>query len=183
VEYIPTIIIIVVLLCIAVWARRSNRVLLEPGNELKDPTLFVTLVFEKIMELEDKVGYESLSKAQKIVSCIFQLWGMINLGGFRVLYCEEKKSEYIQDAPDAYKEIGAVYFSDIVQRANAIIGTEYLSKDTSIRMARMEELGSEAKESLGKLDKEFYDCQEDWNTLLSKYIAHNRNEIDGNLSY
>ncbi len=173
---IGIVVVIAILVGAAVWGRRANKKLLRPGSEKKDPVMFNIMISEDVKEKAEKQGYEQLSAGEKTVYCIEWLWSIVETGGFEMYYTEEW-SKYAKKGEEAFARIGAVQFSDIVRRANAVFGDKGPAAEKEIRKEQLRQLGEEGKAALNKLDKEFYKCEEDWQSKLSEFIAGRREEF------
>jgi len=169
-------VLIVLLVGVVVWGRRANKKLLRPGGEKRDPVMFNILISEEVKEKADKEGYEQLSASEKTVYCIEWLWSIVETGGFEMYYTEEW-GRYAKESEEALERIGAVQLADIVRRANAVFGQKGPATDKEIRKEELRQLGEAGKAALKKLDKEFYKCEEDWQSNLAEFISGRRGEF------
>ena len=179
------IIIGAIVLAAGAWymQRLSNdKMLLIPGNEMENPSRFFVVAAKKVTFLKEQLGYEKLTRVQKAIYCIDQIYAQLNnYGSFSDILVNMPDCRFIIDTPNSFRTIGAAQLADFFQRMVAAVGTECLLADTSVRKNRLNSLTPQQQQTLQHAEASFRNCRDNWLLLLAKYVSDKRDDFEYNL--
>ena len=147
-----------------------------------NPGRFFTVAVKKVGMLKEHIGYEKLTRVQKTIYCIDQLYVQLNnTGSFSDMIASLADCRFVLDVPNSFRAIGAAQIAGFAQQMVATVGTECLLADIPVRKNRLNSLTPEQKNSLQQAEANFRNCQDNWLILLSKYVADKREDFDYHL--
>lgn len=123
---------------------------------------------DRVRDLYESDGLESLSKAEKVLLAVLELEQEVNNGGFHQYYYNST-GDFALSTPAAFDSIGAHNVAQIVLEANAFFGKSGPPTKTEDRRTRLEELGDEL--FFEKKDEVFLSYPDDIAALLSDFLA------------
>ncbi len=174
-----------IILAAGAWylQRLSNdKMLLTPGNEMINPGRFFTVAVKKVGQLKMAVGYEKLTRVQKAIYCIDQLYVQLNnTGSFSAMITSLTDCRFVIDVPNSFRAVGAAQIAGFAQQMVAVVGTECLLADIPVRKNRLAALTPQQQQTLQQAEANFRSCQDNWILLLAKYVADKREDFDYNL--
>ena len=129
-------------------------------------------LFLKISAREESNGWDALSSAEHAIATVMLLWYEVGNGGFHQ-YFFNSTGDLAHKAPDAFREIGAPQTADVVDRANALFGSEGPNKNRRKRQAQLKAFSESHLDKLDELDKFIFDDPEDLEQLLSEFALRN----------
>ena len=126
-------------------------------------------IVEGIQEKEAASGYASLDKREKVFFAIWTLEAEVNNGGFDQFYFNSS-GDVALEVPGALRAIGANHTAEIVDKANALFGTNGPSPDIDVRQEQLEQLTERDEDTLGQFDDAFYAYEDNLSTRLAAYM-------------
>ena len=162
-----------------------SRMTAEIIDSTSDDQL-LQIVFDNLCEKISE-GYtrefeevSSFSKNRQFIYVIWVLEAEVNNGGFNQFYYNPS-GKFAPILPEALRMVGAIKFSNLVERANAMYKRDY-DKITKYQDGSLEGFSkSYIDNPLNELDTEFYDLnnEEDLNQIQVDYIrSHKKDFVD-----
>ena len=128
---------------------------------------------EKIQQKWARSGDDSLTEAENVFSCVNGLNMEVDNGGFDQ-YFYNSAGDFAQDAPAAFRAIGADLIAGIVSRACAVFPDGKPPRDREERQQLLLDIGEEGKQLLDVLSDEFHDNQPGQGQILEDYIIEHK---------
>jgi hypothetical protein len=116
-----------------------------------------------------KVGYEELSKPEKVFVCIWELEGEVNNGGFDQYYFNTS-GDHAQHAVESLRAIGADHTASLVDKANHLFGDDGPSQNRDRRQKQLVSLPESAANQFAQFDEEFFKYTDNLEQLLTAYV-------------
>jgi hypothetical protein len=127
---------------------------------------------QRVFDRLASVGYQKLTKHERVLLCVWSLQGEVDNGGFDQFYFNSS-GDYASDTPQALKAIGAVRTAVIVREANALLGPTGPSADRNTRIGQLDSLPESAQKAFSVLENRFYKKEDDLDALLESYVRKN----------
>jgi hypothetical protein len=135
-----------------------------------EPDLFKVsdLVFARYA----KLGYENLTRPEKVFVCVWGLEGEVNNGGFDQYYFNSS-GDHALDAEESFKAIGAKHTADLVKQANSLFGAAGPSPDRAARQKQLDALGEAKTKKMNEIEEDFFKYKDNLWELLTVYVSKN----------
>ncbi len=146
----------------------NDKPLLPAGADIN-----LMRISEAVWAREAAHGVQSLSKAERVFLCVWNLEAEVNNGGFAQFFTNSAGDNAIE-TPAALREIGAAQAAAIAEEANKVFQPEAPPRDRDARTRALERLGAAAAEALNALDEKFYAYPDNLEELLRKFVEGNR---------
>jgi hypothetical protein len=127
---------------------------------------------DSIQAKERTTGYESLTPAEQVFFCVWELEAEINNGGFEQFYLNSS-GDIAAYVPDALRAIGATHTASLVDQANAVVGSDGPPTDRDARTKLVEALDDSALDRFEQLDAAFLEYKDNLSALLAEYMKAN----------
>ena len=141
-------------------------------DQLKEDHL-VAALDQKIHQKWARSGYDSLTEAEKVFLRVHGVHVEVANGGFDQ-YFYNSEGDFAQDAPAAFRAIGADLIAGIVSRACSVFPDGKPTRDRKQRLQLLLDIGEEGKQLLDQLTGEFFDNQPGQGQLLEDYIIEHK---------
>lgn len=141
----------------------------------EQPDLFK--VSEFVFDRYAKVGYERLSRPEKLFVCLWGLEGEVNNGGFHQYYFNSS-GDHALDTEEFLKAIGANHTADLVKQANALFGAAGPSPERFVRQKQLDVIGDVKTKKMDEIEKEFFEYKDQLGQLLEAYVSKNAEAFD-----
>jgi hypothetical protein len=134
----------------------------------------VILAIEKVVygKFNTEEEFSLLTKSEKAFIYISILESQVNNGGFHQYFFNSTGDDAYK-ALEAYKEIGSLTTTNIVQRAIELFPQHSFPKSTHERRNLLETMNNSIVEEWDKLDDEFYKYDEDIINLMIDFVKRN----------
>jgi hypothetical protein len=123
-------------------------------------------------------GWDSLSPAEQIFACVWQLEAEVNNGGFDQFY-SDSAGDHAAETVAALERIGAGHTAAVVRRANALFGIGGPPRDRDTREDALDQVREDREGEFEELDSAFYEYKDNLSQLLYVYVMEHRTEIRG----
>lgn len=134
------------------------------------PDLFKVSDF--VFDRYAKLGYDKLSRPEKVFVCIWGLEGEVNNGGFDQYYFNSA-GDHALDTVESLEAIGAKHTANLVRQANALFGETGPSPDRFARQKQLDALGDAKTKKLNEIEEEFFRYEDELGQLLESYVSKN----------
>ena len=169
---------------LTIWQSKAKRKLRERAQQqvesilknLPEDVKFLISVSENVFARSERLGFEGLTDSEKVFFCIWTLEAEVNNGGFDQFFFNSWGKHSVE-AVDAFEKIGATKTAGIVQRANSLFKNGRPPKDRTARQKELDALSQSAKDSLSRLDNEFYEYDENLEKLLHEFVVKHHAEF------
>lgn len=151
---------------------KKPNVVAAPTIERRPSEVHLFTLVEGIQAREAASGFDSLSPAEQVFTCVWDLEAEINNGGFEQYFVNDAGA-HAHQTPDALRAIGAARTASIVEQANSVFGPEGPPVDQTAREALIDELDDSALQRFEELDSAFLEYDDDLSALLSAYMQAN----------
>jgi hypothetical protein len=145
---------------------------------MADIEAYLIPLSEKVCPRLWEEGWDSLSPAEQVFACVWQLEAEVNNGGFDQFYSNSAGDQAVETVA-ALETIGAGHTAAIVRRANALFGAGGPPKDRDVRENSLDAVRDRNGGELEALDSSFYEYQDNLSQLLYAYVMAHRTEIRG----
>jgi Domain of unknown function (DUF4375) len=149
----------------------NKKPLLPSGAEVD-----LILVSEAVWAREAAHGFNSLSAAERVFLCVWNLEAEVNNGGFEQFYINSAGDNALE-TPSALREIGATQAAAIAEAANNVFRPQGPPADREARGQALARLGATATDALKALDAKFYEYPDNLEELLRQFVERNRNDF------
>lgn len=156
--------------------RHPNKRLREDAAEALSVLKGASKTIERVFTRMDKVGFDSLTDAEKTFASVRMLIDEVNNGGFDQ-YLSNSSGDYAADSLRGVRAIGARQTEELLQRALNLFGPDGPSPDSDTRREQLESLPESAHEELSELDDAFYKDTDEIEKKLHLYVAANRSSF------
>jgi hypothetical protein len=116
-----------------------------------------------------KVGFDALTEQEMTLASAWLFVGKVANGGFRSFF-SGSAGDLAFYAPTALKNIGAFRMAEIAAKANELFGAGGPPRDRKVRRTFVRAFGQEVIRQIEALERLFYDCSDDVDELLEKYV-------------
>ena len=146
--------------------------------EAQEQELFAA--WERISAREREVGRAALFHAERVFLAIWELEAEVNNGGFDQ-WLRNPASDHAEEAVAGLREIGAARAAAVCDRVFALLPGGRPGTDRDARQQQLEEADAaldadELEDTLGDLEEEFREVEDDLRTRLCAYMrAHRSN--------
>lgn len=130
----------------------------------------VSRVVERTFNRMDEVGFDNLTHSEKVFASIQMLINEVNNGGFDQ-YFFNSSGDYVAQALDGLKEIGARDTELMLTKAMKLFGSNGPSCDREKRVNQLDKLSGNAHDEMSALDAQFYNNPDSIETKLYLYVA------------
>jgi len=130
-------------------------------------------ISEAVWAREAARGIESLTPAERVFLCVWNLEAEVNNGGFEQFFINSAGDNALE-TPGALREIGATRTAAMAEEANSVFGPSGPPADRDARQQALERLGASAIGTLDALDTRFFDSTENIDELLTDFVDRNR---------
>lgn len=128
---------------------------------------------QKAFDRLDRVGFDALTEKEKTVATVWRFVGKVANEGLRRFF-SSSAGDLAFYAPMALRNIGAFKMAEISAKANEIFGAEGPPRDRKVRRELVRAFTKEVIKELEALEAPFYDCSDDVDELLEKYVNKDR---------
>lgn len=128
---------------------------------------------QKAFDRLDRVGFDALAEKEKTVATVWRFVGKVANEGLRRFF-SSSAGDLAFYAPTALRDIGAFKMAEIAAKANEIFGAEGPPRDRKVRRELVRAFTKEVIKKLEALEAPFYDCSDDVDELLEKYVNKDR---------
>jgi uncharacterized protein DUF4375 len=149
----------------------TKKPLLPPGTEID-----LIRVSEAVWAREAALGDDSLSPAERVFLCVWNLEAEVNNGGFEQFFINSAGDKAVETTV-ALREIGAAHVAIIAEEANGLFRPSGPPTDRDARVAALERLGEPATDALNALDARFYKYPDNLEALLRQFVDRNREQF------
>ncbi len=136
----------------------------------------IIALHQKIDQKWARSDFDSLTKAEKVFLCVNEIENEVNNGGFDQ-YFLNSLGELVQDAPAAFRAIGADHTAGIVTTACSVFPDGKPPSDREERQQLLLDIGEEGKQLLEQLDDEFFEYKDDLGQLLVEYVRKHKDDF------
>lgn len=127
---------------------------------------------ERIWEVEEESGYESLSIHQRYFNSVFICDAEINNGGLSQ-YFVNSSGDHWRDAVAGLEAMGSSERLEILKEAIAVFGDAGPSEEREERQHQLSKLVKRNEEVFDELDSRYYDSSEVVEVLSSRFVLAN----------
>jgi hypothetical protein len=120
-----------------------------------------------------KVGFDALTEQEKTLASAWLFVGKVANGGFRVFF-SGSAGDLAFYAPTALKNICAFKMAEIATKANEVFGADGPPRDRNARRKFVRAFRKDVINEFEALERLFYDCSDDVDELLEKYVRSGR---------
>ncbi len=145
---------------------------------MSDAENYLIALSEKICPRLWDDGWDTLSHAEQVFACVWQLEAEINNGGFDQFY-SNSAGDFAIETVNALEEIGAAHTAEIVGRVNALFDSVTPPRDREEREEALEGIRVDHEDDLEELDNVFYEYKDNLSDLLNAFVIKHRAEING----
>ncbi len=149
----------------------NRKPLLPSGAEVD-----LILVSEAVWAREAAHGVNSLSPAERVFLCVWNLEAEVNNGGFEQFYINSAGDNALE-TPSALREIGATQTAALAEAANNVFRPQGPPTDREARAQALARLGATATDALKALDAKFYEYPDNLEELLRQFVERNRDDF------
>ena len=149
----------------------NKKALLPSGAEVD-----LILVSEAVWAREAAHGFRSLSTAERVFLCVWNLEAEVNNGGFEQFYINSAGDNALE-TPSALREIGATQAAAIAEEANNVFRPQGPPADREARAQALARLGPTTTAALKALDAKFYEYPDNLEDLLRQFVERNRDDF------
>lgn len=127
------------------------------------------LMAQKCLDRIAKEGPESLTERERTLAAVWLFAAGVGNGGFAG-YFSSHRADLAAEAPAALRAIGARQLARLAAEANAVFGAHGPPADHAARRDRLHALPEDTRARLGELDRRYFDCEEDVDALLERFL-------------
>jgi hypothetical protein len=127
---------------------------------------------DKLWDLEEKKGWDALSKEQKYLSAVHEVDGEINNGGHSQ-YFSNSSGDHWREALAGMEAMGFKQRAQIFREAVAKFGKGGPSPDRDKRGDQQAKLERKDEKLFDALDDRYYDCKEHVEAYTTRYVIKN----------
>jgi len=127
---------------------------------------------QRIWDTENRSGYESLSKQQRLYSAVFECDAEINNGGL-AQYFVNSAGNHWRDAVAGFKAMGFKERLDILNQAIAMFGGDGPSIDRSVRQDQLSKLYKRNDRIFEELESRYSKSSEVVEVLAARFVIEN----------
>ncbi len=136
----------------------------------------IIALHQKTDQKAARSGLDSLTEAERILLCFQGIELDVNNGGFHQ-YFFNSSGDSAQDAPAAFRAIGADHTAGIIAKACSVFPDGKPPKDREERQLLLRDIGEEAEQLLDQLNDEFFEYRDDLSQLLVEYIRKHEDDF------
>jgi Domain of unknown function (DUF4375) len=145
---------------------------------MSDIENYLIALSEKVCPCLWDQGWDSLSQAEQVFVCVWQLEAEINNGGFDQFYTNSA-GDFATETVTALEAIGAAHTAAIVRRANALFDSSVPPRNRDEREDALETIRDDREDDLEELDSAFYEYKDKLSQLLHAFVMSHRADIRG----
>ena len=135
----------------------------------------VDLAAQHALDRFAEQGIAGLDDVDRTLASVWQFAAGVGNGGFAG-YFSSHRGDLAAEAPGALRRIGARALAAIADEANAVFGPAGPPLDRTARREQVHAFGEDTRRRLAELDRQYFECEEDVDELLEKYVAAHRRE-------
>ena len=129
-----------------------------------------------VLRKMDRVGFDGLSHAERVVACLTELEMEVNNSGFDQYYWNAP-GDHTLETVAALRELGAGRTANLLVTANAAFGHGGPSRDREERWKQIDALAEDAKRRWFELDGNFDEHRDNLSALVATYIRAHRTDF------
>jgi len=144
----------------------------EERPPVKKDQLDLFKVSDLVFDRYGKLGYDKLTRPEKVFVCVWGLEGEVNNGGFDQYYFNSA-GDHALDSVESLEAIGAKHTANLVRQANALFGEAGPSADRFARQKQLHAFADAKTKKMNEIDEEFFKYKDKLGQLLEAYVAKN----------
>jgi len=125
---------------------------------------------QKAIDKLNRNDFDLLSDKEKTTVTVWLFEGQVENNGFEHFFAGAA-GDVAFHAPAALQRIGAVQMADIAAKANRVFGADGPPRERNARKALVKSFTETTKNELKMLETVFFDCPEDIDELLERYLT------------
>ena len=132
--------------------------------------MITEIAAQEAMDRLEEYGFEALTETEGTVATVWLFLAGVANNGF-ASYFASKRGNLAFNAPSALRSIGATRHAEIAAEANAVFGPGGPAKNLMLRSDSVKALPGSAQDAFAALEKRYFDCDEDVDSLLDDFVA------------